>query len=252
MASVDLIGALGAGSGVDVKALAQSLVDVEKLPRESAFNEKIDDQERRIAGYSALMLSLETVKTAFQKLNDLTDFNAGTVSNSSPNALDAVTTSAATPGRHTIEVQQLAAAQRDASNAFATKTDALNGGNPFSVTLTLGGAAQTSIRVATDTPQGIVDAINSADQGVTAQIIDTGDASTPYKIVLSGPIGLDGAFSYSTDDASGTARADTLTFQAATSSGTISVGGVSVEVTAGQTATEVAEAVREADRKSVV
>uniref|UniRef100_UPI0040473E4F flagellar filament capping protein FliD n=1 Tax=Shewanella sp. TaxID=50422 RepID=UPI0040473E4F len=150
------------------------------------------------------------------------------------------------PGRHTIEVQQLAAAQRDASNAFATKTDELNGGNPFSVTLTLGGAAQTSIRVATDTPQGIVDAINSADQGVTAQIIDTGDASTPYKIVLSGPIGLDGAFSYSTDDASGTARADTLTFQAATSSGTISVGGVSVEVTAGQTATEVAEAVREA------
>ncbi len=246
MASVDLIGALGAGSGVDVKSLAQSLVDVEKLPRESAFNEKIDDQERRIAGYSALMLSLETVKTAFQKLNDLTDFNAGTVSNSSPNSLDAVTTSAATPGRHTIEVQQLAAAQRDASNAFTSKTDELNGGDPFSLTLTLGGTAQASIRVATDTPQGIVDAINSADQGVTAQIIDTGDASTPYKIVLSGPIGLDGAFSYSTDDASGTARADTLTFQAATSSGTISVGGVSVEVTAGQTAAEVAEAVREA------
>ena len=246
MASVDLIGALGAGSGVDVKALAQSLVDVEKLPRESAFNEKIDDQERRIAGYSALMLSLETVKTAFQKLNDLTDFNAGTVSNSAPNAINAVTTSAATPGRHTIEVQQLAAAQRDASNAFATKTHELNGGSPFSLTLTIGGTAQNSIRVATDTPQGIVDAINAADQGVTAQIIDTGEASTPYKIVVSGPVGLDGAFSYSTDDASGTARADTLTFQAATTTGTISVGGVSVEVTAGQTAAEVAEAVREA------
>ena len=246
MASVDLIGALGAGSGVDVKALAQSLVDVEKLPREAAFNEKIDDQERRIAGYSALMLTLETVKTAFQKLNDLTDFNAGTVSNSAPNTISAVTTSAATPGRHTIEVQQLAAAQRDASNAFTTKTDVLNGGNPFSLTLTLGGTAQSSIRVATDTPQGIVDAINAADQGVMAQIIDTGDASKPYKIVLSGPIGLDGAFSYSTDDASGIARADKLTFQAATSSGTISVGGVSVEVTAGQTAAEVAEAVREA------
>ena len=246
MASVDLIGALGAGSGVDVKSLAQSLVDVEKLPRESAFNEKIDDQERRIAGYSALMLTLETVRTAFQKLNDLTDFNAGTVSNSAPNTVSAVTTSAATPGRHTIEVQQLAAAQRDASNAFTTKTDELNGGNPFSLTLTLGGTAQSSIRVATDTPQGIVDAINAADQGVTAQIIDTGDASTPYKIVLSGPVGLDGAFSYSTDDASGAARTDTLTFQAATSSGTISVGGVSVEVTAGQTAAEVAEVVREA------
>ncbi|MDP4842259.1 MAG: hypothetical protein NWR74_06735, partial [Burkholderiaceae bacterium] len=97
--ATDIIGALGAGSGVDVKSLAQSLVDVEKMPRESAINTKIDNQERRIAGYSALMLSLETVKTAFQKLNDLSDFNAGTVSNSQPTALSAVTTSAAVPGR---------------------------------------------------------------------------------------------------------------------------------------------------------
>ena len=247
--ATDIIGALGAGSGVDVKSLAQSLVDVEKMPRESAINTKIDNQERRIAGYSALMLSLETVKTAFQKLNDLSDFNAGTVSNSQPTALSAVTTSAAVPGRHTVEVQQLAASQRDASNAFASTTTSLNSGSAFSIQLTLDAndgtpQVQSSIRVATDTPQGIVDAINDADQGVTAQLIDTGDETTPYKIVLTGPIGAEGAFSYSTDDASGTARADTLTFQAATADGTISVGGVSIEVTAGQTATEVAEAVR--------
>ena len=42
MASADIIGALGAGSGVDVKALAQSLVDVEKMPREEAINTKIN------------------------------------------------------------------------------------------------------------------------------------------------------------------------------------------------------------------
>ena len=244
MASADIIGALGAGSGVDVKALAQSLVDVEKMPREEAINSKIDDQERRIAGYSALMLSLETVKTAFQKLNDLNDFNAGTVNNSAPSVVSAVTTSAAVPGRHTIEVQRLAAAQRHASGAFASSTVSLNSGNPFSVNLTLDGDVQSSIRVATDTPQGIVDAINDADQGVEAQLINTGDANNPYKIVLSGPIGSSGAFSYTTDDGTGTARADTLTFHAANADGTITVGGVSVDVTAGQTATEVAEAVR--------
>jgi flagellar hook-associated protein 2 len=244
MASADIIGALGAGSGVDVKALAKSLVDVEKIPREEAINSKIDDQERRIAGYSALMLSLETVKTAFQKLNDLNDFNAGTVNNSAPSVVSAVTTSTAVPGRHTIEVQRLAAAQRHASGAFASSTVSLNSGSPFSVNLTLDGEVQSSIRVATDTPQGIVDAINDADQGVEAQLINTGDANNPYKIVFSGPIGSSGAFSYTTDDGTGTARADTLTFQAATADGTITVGGVSVDVTAGQTATEVAEAVR--------
>ena len=189
MASADIIGALGAGSGVDVKVLAQSLVDVEKMPREEAINTKIDDQERRIAGYSALMLSLENVKTAFQKLNDLNDFNAGTVTNSAPEAVSVVTTSAAVPGRHTIEIQRLAAAQRHASGAFASSTVSLNSGSPFSVNLTLDGDVQTSIRVATDTPQGVVDAINDADQGVQAQLIDTGDETNPYKIVLSGPIG---------------------------------------------------------------
>jgi flagellar hook-associated protein 2 len=244
MASADIIGALGAGSGIDVKALAKSLVDVEKIPREEAINSKIDDQERRIAGYSALMLSLETVKTAFQKLNDLNDFNAGAVNNSAPSVVSAVTTSAAVPGRHTIEVQRLAAAQRHASGAFASSTISLNSGSPFSVNLTLDGEVQSSIRVATDTPQGIVDAINDAAQGVKAQLINTGDATNPYKIVLSGPIGSSGAFSYTTDDGTGTARADTLTFQAATADGTITLGGVSVDVTAGQTAAEVAEAVR--------
>ena len=244
MALADIIGALGAGSGVDVKVLAQSLVDVEKMPREEAINTKIDDQERRIAGYSALMLSLENVKTAFQKLNDLNDFNAGTVTNSAPEAVSVVTTSAAVPGRHTIEIQRLAAAQRHASGAFASSTVSLNSGSPFSVNLTLDGDVQTSIRVATDTPQGVVDAINDADQGVQAQLIDTGDETNPYKIVLSGPIGASGVFSYTTDDGAGTPRADTLTFQAATADGTITVGGVSVDVTAGQTATEVAEAVR--------
>ena len=244
MASVDLIGALGAGSGVDVKSLAQNLVDAEKVPRERAINTKIDDQERRIAGYSAMMLSLETVKTAFQKLNDATDFNAAEVTNSQPNAIGAVTTASAVPGRHSIEVLRLAAAQKDASNGFTATNQSLNGGNAFSLRLTKDGVAQTAIRVDDTTPQGIVDAINAADQGVKAQIINTGDPSTPYTIVLTGAVGADGNFSFTTDDASGTAQVDTLTFTAPTANGTISVAGVPVDVTVGQSAADVAEAVR--------
>mgnify|MGYP000612982429 FL=1 len=244
MASVDLIGALGAGSGVDVKSLAQNLVDAEKVPRERAINTKIDDQERRIAGYSAMMLSLENVKTAFQKLNDATDFNAGEVTNSQPNTIGAVTTAAAVPGRHTIEVLQLAAAQKDASNGFTATNQSLNSGNAFSLKLTKDGVAQTAIRVDDTTPQGIVDAVNAADQGVKAQIINTGDAANPYTIVLTGAVGADGNFSFATDDASGTAQVDTLTFTAPTANGTITVAGVPVDVTVGQSAADVAEAVR--------
>ena len=245
--TTNVISALGAGSGIDVKALATSLVDAEKVPREAAINTKIDDQERRVAGYSAMTLSLQGLKTAFQKLNDKTDFNSAQVNLSSATVLSASTSSAAVPGVHTIEVTQIASKQRSAMGSFAAATTALNSASPLSVRLTINSVAQASISVATATPQGVVDAINAADQGVTAQLMDTGDGSgSPFRIVLTGPTGAEGAFSLSSDDESGTAQIDTLTFGAATSAGTISVAGVALEVAAGDTAAEVAAKVKAA------
>ena len=52
----NLITALGAGSGVDIKALAQGLTDAEKVPKQNAIQSKIDKSEAKISGYSAMML----------------------------------------------------------------------------------------------------------------------------------------------------------------------------------------------------
>ena len=98
--ATDIIGALGAGSGVNVKALATSLVDAERVPREAAINTKIDDQNRKVSGYSALMLSLRSVKTAFQNLNDKTDFSAAQASVANTALLTASASSAA--GLHSL------------------------------------------------------------------------------------------------------------------------------------------------------
>ena len=45
MASTDIISTLGAGSGVDVKSLANSLVEAEKAPRKAAIEAKIKKTE---------------------------------------------------------------------------------------------------------------------------------------------------------------------------------------------------------------
>ena len=50
----------------------------------------------------------------------------------------------------------------------------------------------------------MVDAINATSYGLSASLVDTGDASTPYKIVLTGDLGADNAFTATTDIASGT------------------------------------------------
>lgn len=246
--SSELISALGAGSGVDVRALAESLVNVERAPREDAINNKISTQERRIAGYSALMLALDTVKEAFAKLNDKSEFNANQTSNSHPSAFDVSTTGAAQTGSHAIRVVQLAQGQRSVTAGFATASTSLNGGAAMSLRLTVGGQALNPIAVAagSDTPAGVVAAINAANQGITARLVDTGDANTPQRVVLEGPIGGANTFSLASDDASGGAEVQTLTFGAASAAGTLTVAGVSVTLLGTETAAEVATKVKTA------
>ena len=52
----------------------------------------------------------------------------------------------------------------------------------------------TTISVGSDTPSGVVSAINAANTGVLATLVDTGLGSNSYKIVLAGQTGSNGAF----------------------------------------------------------
>ncbi len=73
-AAQKLITSLSAGSGVDVSALAQNLVDAERAPKENAINAKIAKNESRVSGYSALSFVLDGVKTALTALKDQNSF----------------------------------------------------------------------------------------------------------------------------------------------------------------------------------
>jgi flagellar hook-associated protein 2 len=52
----------------------------------------------------------------------------------------------------------------------------------------------TRVPVSTTTPTGVVQAINEANTGVTASLVDTGGDGTNYRIILSGASGIDGTF----------------------------------------------------------
>ena len=65
-------------------------------------------------------------------------------------------------------------------------------------------APKLAIAAGQDTPQGIVNAINAAANGVTAQLVNTGDGTDkPYQIILTGQVGASNVFSYSAQDANG-------------------------------------------------
>lgn len=199
-AAQKLVTSLGAGSGVDVSALAQNLVDAERVPKENAINAKITKNESRISGYAAMSFVLSGVQTALTALKDQNNFNALNVANSNAAAFSVTTSATGTAGSHEIEVLRLAKSQRTVSDGMATGSTSLNGGLAMSLTMNVGSPSPvvSTIQLAAgkDTPQDIVNAINDAKNGVTAQLVNTGDGSaTPYQIVLSGAMGAAGAFS---------------------------------------------------------
>ena len=202
MATSSIVSTLGAGSGIDVKSLAQSLVDAEKTPKKERFEAKIAQSETRITGYSAVKYALTELKNAFAKLNDASDFSSIQPANTQPAAFGVTAGSTADAGSYSIEVLQTALAQRTASSSFAERATPLNGGAAFTLDLSVGGVSKGAINVTTATPAGMVSAINGAKLGVTAQLINTGNG---YNVVVTGETGAAQNFSLTSNNGTGTA-----------------------------------------------
>jgi len=200
MATSSIVSTLGAGSGIDVKGLAQSLVDAEKTPKKERIDEKIAKTEAKITGFGAVKFALSELKTAFAKINDASDFNSIQPSNTQPNAFGITASNTAEAGSYSIEVLQTALAQRTSSSTFAERSTSLNNGAAFDLKLTVGNATATTIAVTNPTPAGMVSAINGAKLGVTAQLINTGNG---FNVVVTGKTGAAQNFSLTSDNRAG-------------------------------------------------
>lgn len=205
--SSSLVSALGAGSGVDIRTLAENLVTAERAPKEELLQARIDKSSARISGYSAIRYSLGTISDAFAELKDQTDYAAFQTDVSDSSSVAVTTTSTASEGSYSLNIQNLAAAQVSRSGYYTSASDSINGGVGFSLEFTPSSGTATSISVSTATPQGIADAINAATDangdalGVQASVMNTG--SNGYTIVLTGETGLDQAFTMTADSGSG-------------------------------------------------
>jgi flagellar hook-associated protein 2 len=84
------------------------------------------------------------------------------------------------------------------NNGVLTLTSTDN--NALEIAAPTGTQFSNTIAVAADatTPAGIVAAINSANLGITAQLINTGNIATPYRIMVTGATGASNAFSLTT------------------------------------------------------
>ena len=199
--AIDYINALGAGASFDTKKIVEALVEAERAPARALIQRKADEGDAKITGLASAASILNKFKVSAQNLNDARDFNTYSINNSQTNAFTATANSTARAGTNSITVNQIAQEQRSISNGFDTSNTAINDGSAIELSLTVGGATQT-INVVNTSLEGTVAAINAADLGVRAELVNTGAASGNYQIQLIGESGAAKSFSMTSSDSS--------------------------------------------------
>jgi flagellar hook-associated protein 2 len=239
----------GIVTGLDTQSIVDALVQVERLPIDRLQNRQSGFQAK-ISALRELNTLLSSLQSDVQALKDTTSPFLGRVATSLNAEVATVSVTDASPvGSYSLEVTALSKAQTLATIAGRiADTDTTEVGTG---TLTIGVGTETPVEIIVDssnnTLAGIRDAINAADAGVTASIVNDGSAS-PYRLVItSDSPGIDNAMTLAvTGDADGNDADDAglsqLTnaylaeVQAATNA-QLSVNGIAV-VSASNTVTE--------------
>ena len=184
------ISSSGLISGINADQLVTQLMNLERQPITTLQNRQ-KDYELKIASFYDINTKLSSFKSALDALNSREKFNTKTASvtqtSSGANLLTVSASSTASAGSYSIAVNQLAAANKKASQGWVDQntTAIAPSGGTFKFKVGSGGAETTINVTSTMTLQGLRDAINSANGGVTATIINDGTGSNPYRLILT-------------------------------------------------------------------
>ena len=173
------ISAMGIGSGLDLGGLVAQLVAAERQPQEQRLKRQEADIQARISAFGSIRGGLSALETVLGKLVSLQQ--GRTAASSDSNRLEVSARPEATTGSYSIQVNQLATAQSLASGRFADAAVPLGTGT-LTVQVGEGTAVAIEINSENNSLRGVRDAINAANAGVQASIVNDGEGA---RLVLS-------------------------------------------------------------------
>jgi flagellar hook-associated protein 2 len=204
-----ILSSLGVGSGIDINSLISQLMTAEQAPLTLLQNQQSADQAQISAfgSVSSALSSLQTAAQALETSNSSSAFGAMIATPADTSVLTASTGTGAAAGSYNISVTSLASSQILRSNAAYSTTDTFNTGT---LNISVGGGTATPVTIgsANNTLSGIAQAINSANAGVTATVLN--DGTTNHLVLSSNTSGTAGAIQVSVSQ-TGTGATQNLT-----------------------------------------
>lgn len=166
----------GLGSGLDINGLVGQLMSLERRPL-AGLATKEASYQTKLSAFGQLKNVLSALQTAANALKDAAKFSATKATVSADAGFTASATTSAAKGSYSVVVNNLAAAQRVATDKNISFTP---GSGQLSVTI---GASTKTLDFSGGTVEQLRDAINGGDLGITASVIDNGTAK---QLVLTG------------------------------------------------------------------
>jgi len=176
------ISSLGVGSGVLNSDLVDQLVAAERKPTETRLTRETQQAETLLSAYGKLRSAVTELRLPMRQLSAPDNLKAFSASSSNEDIGVSVDSTKANRGTYSVEVTSLASAQALASQTVFADRDSTSVGQG-TLQLTVGDkVTDITIDSSNDTLQGLANAINEADAGVSAGVIDTGSG---YQLVMS-------------------------------------------------------------------
>jgi flagellar hook-associated protein 2 len=212
--ATDYLSALNVGSGLNTPEIVDSLVNADVVPKQNIINAKIDERNISISALGQLQTDLTNFDTNLNIIDGMTGLSAS--SSGTAVSIEITDSSIANEFSHDIEIANIASSQTLVFDGFSGEDDELGAGSlAISFGTWSGGSfTQNSTQTQTltisdgsDTLADVRNAINDADIGLTASIIQV-DASS-FNLMIKASTGLDNAIQVvATETVSGTGLAD--------------------------------------------
>ena len=199
----------GLVSGMDTAGLIDKLVTAQSRSLTPLSNQKtaLNNQLTAIQTINAKAIAMQVQA---HHLATADTFNVTTGTSSDTTAVGVTAGSSAVPGTYTMTISSLARAEQQISQGFGATSDSVGTGT---ITLGLGSATFGAITIdsSNNTLQGVADAINKAGYGVSATIVNDGQSSANYHLVLtSSQTGASNTISFSNTLSGGTTPSFTV------------------------------------------
>ncbi|MCX7898433.1 MAG: flagellar filament capping protein FliD [Rhodocyclaceae bacterium] len=187
----------GLGSGLDINGIVSKLMAVESQPLK-AMAAKEASYQAKISALGGLKSALSSLQASANTLAQAGTYTGYSATSTNKEVLTATAANGNSAGSYAIQVTQLAKYHTLRTNGNYSSTAATFNTGTLSISVGSGSPVTITIDATNNTLAGIRDAINAANAGVTASIVN--DGSAQRLVLTSKTLGSAGAITVSVSD----------------------------------------------------